>query len=206
MLKPILYRETQQYSPAGQMISCTLPDGSGVMLNSSSTLRYDPRHWFTSRKVYLTGEAYFKVKKGSRFDVLTPQGKISVLGTCFNVFARDCKLKVYCQSGKVAVITGNSVILSPGMRATLINGKVTCLDTLGSDHDCSWKNGEFWFHNAPLREVVATLERQFDITIHYTIDSSRFYTGYFNLKSMDKALRNVFEPMQISYTVASANH
>jgi ferric-dicitrate binding protein FerR (iron transport regulator) len=123
------------------------------------------------------------------------------MGTTFNVFARDSQLKVYCQTGKVKVSANGSVILTPGMTSVLQKGRTFKTSLCQDIHEFSWQQGEFWYHNAPFSQVVEELERQFNVTITYPKDTERFYTGYFNRKSMDQALKNVFEPMQIAYHI-----
>ena len=41
--------------------------------------------WKNERSVNLDGEGFFKVAKGSKFDVETSAGTVSVVGTQFNV-------------------------------------------------------------------------------------------------------------------------
>jgi ferric-dicitrate binding protein FerR (iron transport regulator) len=80
---------------AGEQTTVTLPDGSTAELNGATRLRY-PRGfaWLPGwehgvRQVTLTGEAYFSVRSGSRsFRVQTPNARVDVLGTEFNVHAR----------------------------------------------------------------------------------------------------------------------
>lgn len=74
----------------GEILHFTLPDGSEVVLNSGSSLKFPMSFNDESRDVYLSGEGYFDVKKGAkRFNVVYPMEaplfKLSVLGTSFNV-------------------------------------------------------------------------------------------------------------------------
>ena len=48
---------------AGQRAQATLPDGSKVWLNASTSLVYKNSLWSTKREVDLSGEAYFEVAK-----------------------------------------------------------------------------------------------------------------------------------------------
>ncbi|MDP4820086.1 MAG: FecR family protein, partial [Saprospiraceae bacterium] len=91
----------------GESLVYTLPDGSTVTLNALSSVRFDPDGWSENRSLELQGEAYFEVRKGSSFEVLTPDGTITVLGTAFNVFAREGAFKVVCFEGKVRVAANN---------------------------------------------------------------------------------------------------
>ena len=87
-----------------------LPDSSFVALNMGSELYYTKKGWQTERRVELKGEAFFKVKKGSIFEVETDQGIISVLGTEFNVKSWNNYFEVTCYSGLVRVKTPKKTV------------------------------------------------------------------------------------------------
>jgi transmembrane sensor len=76
-------------SPYGSRVKLILADGSKVWLNAGSNLRYSSLFGQTNRKVFLTGEAFFSVKKDSsrQFIVTTPYLNVKVYGTEFNVKA-----------------------------------------------------------------------------------------------------------------------
>ncbi len=80
----------QVKAPEGEILHFTLPDGSEVVLNSGSTLKFSQLFNDRERDVYLQGEGYFDVKKDAkRFNVVYPMEsplfKLSVLGTSFNI-------------------------------------------------------------------------------------------------------------------------
>lgn len=94
----------------GQKREVILPDGSLVVLNSGSIVRY-PSRFTDSRTVTLEGEAFFQVVKDSSkpFVVVTKLMHTKVLGTSFNVSAyKDRDSRVNVMSGKVAVQAENS--------------------------------------------------------------------------------------------------
>lgn len=65
-------------------------DNSVVTLNAGSSIEYDGSNWGEvehGRQVKLTGEAMFDVQKGNKFEVITKNGTVEVLGTSFNVRA-----------------------------------------------------------------------------------------------------------------------
>jgi ferric-dicitrate binding protein FerR (iron transport regulator) len=82
-------REMVLRTKAGQQKKYNLPDGSSILLNSSSTVTiaagFNERH----RDIYLSGEAYFEVAPNAQqpFMVHTHTIFIRVLGTVFNVKA-----------------------------------------------------------------------------------------------------------------------
>lgn len=185
----------------GERLFVQLPDGSGVTLNAGSKIEYKTFGWKRDREVSLEGEAFFEVRNGSRFTVVTGNVRTRVLGTSFNVFARDREFRVKCYAGRIEVITksGQHAILEPGYYLTGTQDRITGLSTESDNRADSWIRGEFYFHNEPLVNVLSEIERQFNITIKYTATERRSYSGYFNDRNLDTALNLVCIPMQLSY-------
>ena len=100
---PIIKVETL----ASEKTKIELPDHSEVILNALSEIEYNEKNWDSKREVHLKGEAYFKVSKGRTFDVITSEGKVSVVGTRFNVKQRDHYFAVKCFEGRVKVTSGS---------------------------------------------------------------------------------------------------
>ena len=75
----------------GKQETITLNDGTLIRLNVGSTLRYPDKFTGNERHVYLSGEAYFEVKKDKRkpFKVFTNKMIVKVLGTAFDIKAYD---------------------------------------------------------------------------------------------------------------------
>lgn len=199
--------DTVMESSYGERISVELPDGSGVTLNSGSKITFNANTWKKDRKTYLEGEAYFEVTEGSSFRVLTDNAETRVLGTSFNVYARNNELKVVCYTGSVEVLTnsGDYAILKPGYYIHGLKDKITELKNEAKPSMNSWINGEFYFHNEPLLNVFAEMERQFNIRVDYTEVTRRSYSGYFNNRSLTAALDLVCIPMQLNYKIFSGN-
>lgn len=116
-------------SPYGSRVRLLLADGSKVWLNAGSTFRYSSLFGQTNRKVFLTGEAFFSVKKDSskQFIVTTPHLDVKVFGTEFNVKAynNEDNVQTTLVSGSVTLEgelvskTGKeSVTLEPNQIAT----------------------------------------------------------------------------------------
>lgn len=194
---------TIQARNAQQQIA-DLPDGSEVIINSGSSIRFKASDWEESRYLELEGEAFFKVKRGSDFQVKTREGMVQVLGTSFNVRSRDKLLEVICYTGKVAVITDRiDEELVPGMHLTIRNGEIMDLLVNSQDTVPSWVNGVIRLENTEFREVLAELKRTFNLEITYeetlAIDTVR-YTGAFPNRNAEAALKLVLEPLKISYS------
>ena len=176
-----------------------LLDGSQVILNDNSTLEYNKDDWKKSRELKLTGEAYFKVKKGSTFLVNTKFGTVTVIGTQFIVNVKNNNLDVICYEGKVKVSNQyNTHFLTPG-EAVILNGEKMKNRTVNATAP-SWVSGEFYFNKTPLKEVIDTLEEQFNIEFDRSnINQTTIFTGSFNNKNLKIALASVFKPMNIKY-------
>ena len=136
----------------GQKVNATLPDGSTFTLNAESKLTYSRKKWENKRTLNLEGEAFFEVKKGSTFKVITPNGDVQVLGTKFNVRSRKNSFDVQCQSGKVDVISTKGKILqelTPGDVVRIIDNKIVDTWTINVAKKPSWIDGVFRFKKVP---------------------------------------------------------
>jgi len=180
----------------------TLPDGSEVMLNTNSSISYD-KDFLEDRTLTLKGEAFYKVAKGSTFTVRTDAGEVQVLGTSFNVFAREHMLTVSCKTGKVNVTTnGQSQLLLSGDRASLEEGKLNKSEVQLSTIN-SWVYGDNAFEDSKMQEVVSSLVHKYKLTlkVDYPSLDKMYFTGSFVNNDLDKALEMVFLPMNIKYSL-----
>lgn len=193
------YTKTYESLDGGQKV-CTLPDGSKVQLNVASKLTYCPLEWYFSRKVKLSGEAFFKVEKGSRFTVYSQNGSTAVLGTSFNVYARDDAYKVACITGKVGVKTqGNAFEIMPGEAIVWNAASKTLTKTEQQQENLiAWRTKRLLFKASPLREVFNSLERHYDVYIaYYPNEESYKYSGNISLEnSIEDNLSIVCKPFQ----------
>jgi ferric-dicitrate binding protein FerR (iron transport regulator) len=182
-----------------------LPDGSTVTLNKYSSLRYEED--FAERALELKGEAFFEVKKGERFDVLTEEGKVSVLGTSFNVFSEDELFEVQCYTGKVRVNLNakgaDDRILTPGQETKKSGILLTASSQFKGDGPL-WMNGyAFDYENAYLKKVVKDLERRFDVNIEVSGISTETFTGTFETADIEIALKTICLPYGLDYQIKS---
>jgi len=185
----------------GQQLTAQLLDGSTATLNSKSRISYNKKRWSKKRSLFLNGEAYFKVKKGSKFDVITNNGKVSVLGTHFDVNSTNNYFEVTCYEGKVWVSQKSiGVILHPGESVQIINGKVKSFKT--NLRNPSWLNGENSFRSSPLSEVITKLENQYSIKVaSKNIDKTILFTGSFSNNNINLALKSICIPLNLDYKI-----
>lgn len=156
-----------QAATNGTTAQFLLPDESEVVLNSGSEIKYNKWNWNNNRKLSLQGEAYFKVAKGNTFEVETTLGKVTVLGTQFNVKNRKSRLDVTCYEGKVQVnYQKEQLVLSPGMSVSFENGKK--IDTSNPEHiKPEWLDNQVKFTKEKLVEIIEELNRKYNTQIEF---------------------------------------
>ena len=179
-----------------------LPDRSAVTMNAESKLSYKPIEWFISRKVRLEGEAFFEVTQGRSFSVQTGQTQVKVLGTTFNVYSRLEMCRVTCLTGRVEVHSGKeSIILNPNMQA-VINKKINVSNDVAHTTATGWMQGKFVFVETPLKEVIAEVERQYNITVKPDYNPNHFYSGNFSKKEKpEEILEIIGKPFDITFSI-----
>ena len=194
--------DTEVYTEIAQHTTVTLPDASTVELNANSHLVFNENSWNNRRKVQLHGEAFFKVAKGQKFDVITDQGMVTVLGTQFNVKQRKGYFEVECYEGLVSVTYNTKTVkLQAGFSFKIIDGKLFATEKELAAQSPTWLRGESSFKNVPLEYVILELENQYDTKIDADkIDTSRLYNGSFTHKNLDLALKSVTIPLNLSYS------
>lgn len=149
----------------GEKISFVLPDNSEVVLNSGSEIQYKKWNWGTERKLKLDGEAFFKVAKGKTFEVETDLGKVTVLGTQFNVKSRNNRIDVICFEGRVKVNYNlEEVILTKGMSVAFEDGKKIAISNPTSSQP-TWLSNEISFSKEKLSTILEEISRQYNITV-----------------------------------------
>ena len=184
-----------------QKQNVVLPDNSQVKLNAKSTLAFNKNSWNNSRDIDLTGEAYFKVAKGSKFTVHTSVGNISVLGTEFNIKNRDNLFEVICYEGAVKVeYNKTNRILKPGDSFLILDNKLVEKPKVNNTSPF-WVSNESSFKSMPYTQVIAEFERQYNVTFSVnTIDTNQLFTGSFTHNNLDIALQSITIPLNLAYT------
>jgi transmembrane sensor len=183
----------------------SLPDLSQVTLNADSEITYDAKAWDSKRRLNLNGEGYFKVAKGKTFDVITKSGIVTVVGTEFNVKARNNYFEVICYEGIVKV-TSDSISrqLSAGETYRILNERFS--EGAIADNEPQWTNNRSSFKSIPFSEVIEELERQYTIkaALKYT-DTTRLFSGGFVHDNLENALISITQPMNLTFEISSPN-
>lgn len=147
-----------------------LDDGSEIILNKNSTLKY-PSRFTTQRTIYLSGEAFFKVAKDSTkpFNVITGEVSTTVLGTQFNVHQTDTSVDVTVTEGKVRVAHGTdhyNIIKDEQVRYL----KTSDLLSYGRvDHLIStvWMKEKIVLNNISMQELSAVIQNIYGMPMQF---------------------------------------
>ncbi|WP_443937787.1 FecR family protein [Pedobacter sp. MW01-1-1] len=162
-------------TPKGGQYQIELPDGTKVWLNALSTLRFP--NTFThsaTRKVELTGEAYFEVKpdKTKPFLVSTQDQTLEVLGTHFNInaYGDEVSQRTTLVEGRVKLTNsydGKNMLLHPGEQAVLSKSNVLNSNKADIQLALAWKNNLISFENETIENILPQLIRWYNIDVRY---------------------------------------
>lgn len=192
--------------PRGGEFSFLLPDSTTVFLNAESRLRFPDRFVPGSERiVYLSGEAYFDVKRDPRspFLVCLEHSAVKVTGTSFNVkaYPDDTNEATTLISGTVSMGIGTTeqwIVLKPGEQGYYDATRKTLLQqTVDVNYYTAWKDGVFAFYRQPLEEVMKTLGCWYLFDTHYQNEAlkSILYTGKIYRHASIREVLHTFELM-----------
>ena len=201
-LSYFMNNQTEITCKNGQQLACILPDGSKVQLNGNSSIAFKKEKWLEgNRALELDGEAYFKVKKGSTFSVKTTEGKITVLGTEFNVQTLENYLEVECYEGKVSVKNKkHESVLTPGKAVKFIKNKKEQYN-IGILQP-KWVTNNYTYNAVPLSVVFKDLINIYNVKLNnVNVDLSQQYSGTLIQNDLEKALKLICLPMKINFEV-----
>lgn len=199
----IMVLEEHKTTP-GVKSHLTLSDGSQVVLNSGSELKYLKNFERDRREVFLIGEAFFNVAKDSLrpFTVHTLETTTTALGTSFNVRAyKDETIDVSLLTGKVAVnkvdLMTEPVTLLPGEALQIDTGKNELVkSTFDKELVIGWTKKRIVFHKTPLLEAIRVLENWYGV--HIQVLNRPSHKILLSGKFQEETLENVLEGLRFS--------
>jgi transmembrane sensor len=190
----------------GEFNTFELPDNSHVVLNAGSEIDYNKWNWDNHRQIQLSGEAYFRVAKGKKFEVQTNLGTVTVLGTQFNVKARKNRFDVTCYEGRVKVnYQKQQLVITKGQRVSFKDGVL--LDTSNAMVlEPEWTSKELAFVNENLSAILEEMERQYNCTfVHSDINNSQLFTGTIPANNIDQGLQVLATIYHVKFKKTSNN-
>ncbi|WP_423818625.1 FecR domain-containing protein [Salinimicrobium sp. TIG7-5_MAKvit] len=197
--------------PYGKRFEVQLSDGTLVMMNSGSSLRYPVNFSkMGNREVILTGEAFFSVAKDKdrAFIVKADELEIGVLGTEFNVSAypEDPEINVVLVEGSVELsVKGDyeKSILQPGQLASVEQSDNTLeIREVDTEIYTAWMKGGLVFRNMTFSNMLKKMERHYDVVImnRATELGREKFNASFGNEPIEKILKYFQETYGLEYT------
>jgi ferric-dicitrate binding protein FerR (iron transport regulator) len=189
----------------------TLPDGSVVILNTSSNISLSPYFNVKDRVVQLSGDAFFKVAKNPKkpFIVINNEFSITAIGTSFYVHARNgnSNYSVNLLEGKIKLVPaekgGKISYLMAGEQAELGQDQSTFtksnFDTLALK---TWLKGKISFVKTPVRKALKQLEDWYSVDIEVqrnNLENVSITGDYFNVP-LDDVLKVICFSLSCNYS------
>ena len=158
-------------TPYAAIKTIWLPDSSEVVLNANSSIRFNANRTSSKREVWVTGEAFFKVRhinkagKAQPFAVYAGDAVIEVLGTEFNVKTINNTTGVLLRQGKVrfSIPASNATtIMQPNdyCQYTTAQGKIITR-VANPVLFTSWLEQKYRFEKATVQDVCENLKEYF---------------------------------------------
>jgi transmembrane sensor len=197
-----LTRQNQQTAKNVSLISdkelrtIQLPDGSTILLNSSSRVEYSDPFNEKMREIRLSGEGYFSVvHQNHPFVIITENARIIVVGTKFNVKSENEKTSVVVREGHVRLSRKTDEL----KEVDLLSGQKSIVEkdhepsqpvNVNADYLLDWINGKFVYERTPLGEIVDELQKYYKVKISFTDDSFKSLTlsGAFYRNNLENIL------------------
>ncbi|MEK6477484.1 FecR domain-containing protein [Catalinimonas sp. 4WD22] len=179
----ILNQDEQEFATTyGETQKFELPDGSEVILNANSSLRFI-KDWQEKeqRQVWLEGEAFFKVsklissdsKEAVKFIVHLQDIDVEVVGTAFNVNHRSGKVEVTLDEGIVdlKMTGGERLRMEPGDMVAY-SAETQRLDKFNVNPQkvTAWRNHQMMLDEQPLSELAVLIENYYGVKVRFSSD------------------------------------
>ena len=187
----------------------TLPDGSDIIMNQGANVEYPEYFSSDMRKVNFKGEAFFDIAHNPHkpMVIATDNVRVKVLGTSFNLC--NCigsdEITVYLETGKILfysvdIIDGSvqeQIILLPGEKGVYNkNTGLISKHQFTNNNHAAWKTGVLEFVNAPLPDVIKTIEKTYNISI----SSDKALSDYMlTARYNNETPESIFESLQIIF-------
>jgi len=173
-----------------------LIDGSKIMLNAESEITYDRNYNIKNRNIKLEGEAYFEVQNNDLpFIIETDHGKVTVLGTSFNVRSRKDGFEVGVNEGIVSISNDStSIQLLQGQHINVSKTfNYKSISDISYEKYPDWINQKIYCKNTKLDQLFDEIERTFNVEIEFSKPSLKnmTLTGIIIAKDIHEVLETI---------------
>jgi transmembrane sensor len=138
-----------------------LADGSSLELNTDSAVKVSITPWRRTVEL-LHGEVYFQVAHDSRrpFQVIAGHGRITDIGTAFEIYRQTGKTLVAVQEGVVDVETKERRRLTANQQISYAeNGEFLPAENQPIESLTAWRRGQLIFHARRLDDALTEMSR-----------------------------------------------
>jgi Fe2+-dicitrate sensor, membrane component len=187
--------------PVGEKMTLMLADGTRIIANSRTVVRYPKRFNGEYREVYVKGEAYFDVAHDREhpFLVSSDNFRVKVLGTKFNVNNYDVlDSQVVLVQGSIELKTSNNdrVRMKPNELVNLQEGGFAEKRLVNTDEYICWMQGMINLAGESVESVVQRLSHYYGVTILFDdkISADKLY-GKLVLDGQVKEVLKAIEAM-----------
>lgn len=209
---------TEQNNTSSEPLLVRLADGSRVTLQKNSKVSYLEKFDGKLREVYLSGEAFFEVKKdASRPFMVYANGLVTkVLGTSFMVSAYDTDkaVKVSVKTGKVSVFSqkdkneqGKGLVILPNQEIIFDKAEVRMIKSVVEQPtilDNTVETTSFEFVDVPIKKVFQRIQKAYGIEIVYDEEVMKecyLTASLYEEKSLYDKLKLICKVTESSYEV-----
>jgi len=203
VLKPQNYTDINTHA---QVLSQILPDGSELILNKFSHIKF-ANNFKSNRNVQLdSGDVFFNVAKDKNkpFIIKVDKVAVEVVGTSFNIKHLKQQTEVVVETGIVKVTLGTGKVwLHKGEKVIITRGTVKLNKISNPDQLYNYyRSNLFLANNTPLPILVATLNEAYgsNIIVDHSAKDLTISTTLQYRKSLDYNLNIIqqsFEKLKI---------
>lgn len=187
-----------------------LPDGSTVLLNDNSTLKYDQKDFNSkTREVTLTGEAFFDIKRNEEKPFIVHTGKVQtkVLGTAFNInaFNSSDNIEVTVARGKVQVGDTEKIygVITPNQQIKVNKSTFSFQqNNVSAAVVTEWKSNYLILDDINMQEAALLISHKYKVEIvlaNDKIKNCRITASFLNDEDLDHVLKVVSSVIETEY-------
>lgn len=189
---------------SGQAIrNDTLPDGSVVVLNKTSSLQYPKTFHTKKRNVTLTGEAFFNIRPNPEqpFVIEVNGLQVTVLGTSFNIKTQKNKTEVLVETGTVQVsYNGKTQILRAGEKMlTVADSALGPVQPVNNQLYKYYRTKEFVCEDTPLWQLADALNEAYGANI--IIGRKALYNLPITTTFINESLERVLQVIHLTFDI-----
>jgi len=186
-------------------VELILEDGTTVIVNRNSSLKYSKIFGQEERKVYLSGEAWFDVARDTTKPFVIDAGAalVEVLGTSFNVnaYKKNPTVEITVESGLVGMSPKDNqkdlIVMKAGSGGSYNKSqKELKLIPTSDPNSLSWKTRELFFDASTLREVAELVNRVYDT--HIVIMNEELASCPITVTFRDQTLEAILNVLELT--------